>query len=513
MKLSLILFSLFILLAVQCVKGDNPIPEIPEMKASKKVTAELIGGNFSTTPQNLLASGGKNVINLSWELGNEPCIINLSWDKVDDANKYSIYRAFSDIDSDKPKDKDYQFHVFSKNNKYTDELINDEGIYYYRIYTHWDAEHVSEDYAEVNATFIKETDSNTSYKYNVYRSRTKDGRYFLINSTSTRSTYFTDKNIPADSTYYYKIQTVLGRDSYSEFSNIASATTFEAHHNEANVTFNKLVLNGHMLTLQVNVYDENGDVITGLGVENFQALEDNNPINVISVTNISNTQPISASCTMDYSGSMADSDIMQMQLLINGMVQSKMNDDEFNIVKFSSNVDPQSGFSNDINAISQDIFNTYSDAGGSTALYDAIKSSLDSVKTRQDTNRKLVIAFTDGGDNNSTSSIDDIVTYAQQLAIPVYTVAYGSAYSGSIPTDLKYIADNTGGTVVQGDIDSTGLYELIATQLENTYLVTVEVLNITGIHKITLNITAGSLTDSITIPVYYDAVFGGDDRI
>ena len=76
---------------------------------------------------------------------------------------------------------------------------------------------------------------------------------------------------------------------------------------------------------------------------------------------------------------------------------------------------------------------------GDTALYDALYTGIGNAASRPGAN--CVIAFTDGEDNRSYYTAQEVISLAQAMEIPVYLIGTGGA-SGSI---LSSLADATGG--------------------------------------------------------------------
>jgi VWFA-related protein len=84
-------------------------------------------------------------------------------------------------------------------------------------------------------------------------------------------------------------------------------------------------------------------------------------------------------------------------------------------------------------------------AEGTTALYDALKLSLGHLKdgTRQ---RKAIVLLSDGGDNASTTKLEDVLDLAQQSSATIYCIGiYDPSQKDRNPSVLKKIAKITGG--------------------------------------------------------------------
>jgi Ca-activated chloride channel family protein len=89
-------------------------------------------------------------------------------------------------------------------------------------------------------------------------------------------------------------------------------------------------------------------------------------------------------------------------------------------------------------------------ASGDTALFDAVNSAVRELKNEKA--RRAIVVLTDGGDNSSLSSWDDIEKTAREAGIPIYFVAYESL-EPTAEEDLdhmKFLASETGGFVAAG---------------------------------------------------------------
>lgn len=76
---------------------------------------------------------------------------------------------------------------------------------------------------------------------------------------------------------------------------------------------------------------------------------------------------------------------------------------------------------------------------GNTALYDALYTGVNNASQRSGAN--CVIAFTDGEDNSSTHTMDEVVQLAKEKNIPIYLIGTADADSST----LQSIADETNG--------------------------------------------------------------------
>lgn len=125
--------------------------------------------------------------------------------------------------------------------------------------------------------------------------------------------------------------------------------------------------------------------------------------------------------------------------------------DQVEIISFDDYVYLQQAFTSDKAALVRAIDNIYT--GDMTALYDAIYSGL--YQTYYEDGAKCVIAFTDGAENASSYSFDDVVELAQNTGIPVYIIGIGDeGYDHSALQDLAACCSGTYYSINDSDIQS-----------------------------------------------------------
>ncbi len=113
-------------------------------------------------------------------------------------------------------------------------------------------------------------------------------------------------------------------------------------------------------------------------------------------------------------------------------------------------------------------------AYGSTRLYDTLISEIERIQSRG--NAKCVIGFTDGYDNVSVYSAQDVVNSAVAYNIPVFLIGIGSGCDAST---LQYIAQSTGGFYQNiNDLSSLeSIYDFIYKQEKEVYLLEYNVVD------------------------------------
>ena len=216
--------------------------------------------------------------------------------------------------------------------------------------------------------------------------------------------------------------------------------------------------------LYLSVRDSLGRAISGLNNSSFKIYENGVEQSVQTCAHAGGN--IAIALNLDYSGSMAANDITFMQDAAHSFINSMGVYDRSAIVKFASTVEVTKDFSGDRDSLHAAIDSTTIDAG-STALYDAIYTALQLCVNEQ--GKRSVLAMTDGGENSSTHTLQEILNFSLANNIPINTVGLGGSCD---QIGLKQIADSTGGYFYYASSSSglIDLYQEISVALQNYYI-------------------------------------------
>ncbi len=207
------------------------------------------------------------------------------------------------------------------------------------------------------------------------------------------------------------------------------------------IRVNQIVADFFPLVLVLElIRDQDGNPITNLNRSNFEIWEDGVPAIITDVRVITQgATDLSACLVLDRSGSMAGQPNADLEQAASTFVNLMGNRDYGAVINFSyyHSIELSQDFTQDKNALLAAINGR--SAAGATALYSAIWLGLEATARQQ--GAKAVIAMTDGRDNNSDKSLDDLITRATQTGIPVFTVGLGDVDASS----LQRLANETGG--------------------------------------------------------------------
>lgn len=173
---------------------------------------------------------------------------------------------------------------------------------------------------------------------------------------------------------------------------------------------------------------------------------------------------LAVALVIDRSGSMKKSMPQTKEAAVN-FVKRMSEGDRIALVTFDDHVRVNADFSYDKSLIGKSINDI--NLGKDTALYDGVGKSLELLE-KMETKRQAVIVLSDGKDNRSQATKENILAEAKKRNISLFTIGLG----GDIEEDsLADLAGGTGGTFFKaaepGDL--LLLYQTIADQLNNQY--------------------------------------------
>ena len=221
------------------------------------------------------------------------------------------------------------------------------------------------------------------------------------------------------------------------------------------------------VTVAPIVTDRRGRYVPGLTVKNFTLLDDGQPRKIETFE--AADSPLSAILILDVSGSMLMK-IDEARRAAHAFVDELKPKDEVGLMTFSTTVVGSIDFTKDRAALHEAI--DAAQTQGETALYDVTAMALK--KLRPLKRRKAVILFTDGDDNRSRLSVDQVVKMARASEVSIYSVAQGASESETLKVFLDQLAEKTGGqSYFIGSIHKlSDTFREILTELKSQYFLT-----------------------------------------
>ena len=230
------------------------------------------------------------------------------------------------------------------------------------------------------------------------------------------------------------------------------------------------------VTFYASIVDESNNVVDGLEASDFTIQEIGEGGKVTDVTSnevykVLNEDTISVNLVLDASGSMIDWNKMEQaknaaKALISGMKLDQ--GDQVEIISFDNYVYLGQDFTRQEDLLTAAIDNI--DPWGGTALYDALYAGL--YQTYYESGVKCVIGFTDGLENASSYTFEDVVTMSQNTSIPVFIIGIGEEYDADA---LRSLAAQCSGEYYSANVTNledilTDIYLTIYEEQQDYYV-------------------------------------------
>jgi Ca-activated chloride channel homolog len=230
-----------------------------------------------------------------------------------------------------------------------------------------------------------------------------------------------------------------------------------------------------MVIVNVTVTDPYDRIVTGLEQDNFEVFDDKVAQKIVSFS--TEDAPISVGLIFDSSGSMSDKIEKSKQAALQFFKTSNPQD-EFMLIHFNERPNLISGFTSKFENLQDRM--VFVKAGGKTALLDAIYLGLSEMK-KATTNRRALLVISDGGDNHSRYTENDIKRAVKESDVQIYCVGVFEPLASRArtpeeaggPNLLSELADISGGRLfsVEDAGELPDIAEKISIELRNQYVI------------------------------------------
>lgn len=198
-----------------------------------------------------------------------------------------------------------------------------------------------------------------------------------------------------------------------------------------------------LVDLHVSVLDKNGRLVTDIPESAFKVFENGAEQKIKKF--LREDVPVSMGLIIDNSGSMKEKRA-RVEAASLALVKASNPQDEVFIVSFSDDPWLETDFTNDIRKLESALDNL--NPKGGTAMRDAISASIDKVKEGK-REKKVLLVVTDGNDNTSDITLEQLVRKAQQSEVLIYCIGLLSEEEPheekSAKRALKELAETSGG--------------------------------------------------------------------
>jgi Ca-activated chloride channel family protein len=208
-----------------------------------------------------------------------------------------------------------------------------------------------------------------------------------------------------------------------------------------------LSVNVDLVNVLFTVADKNGRFITNLEKDDFKVLEDDKPQTISNFSNETNL-PLSIALVFDTSAS------IQARLKFEQEAASEFfyttlrrGTDKALVVTFDRSVALVQDYTDNAELLTRAVGSAR--AGGGTAMFDAVYLAM-TKKLVDQKGRHVAVIISDGDDNSSDKTIDEVIETAQKTDTVIYAVSTNSPELFGSQNDrgnkyLKRISDETGG--------------------------------------------------------------------
>ncbi len=215
------------------------------------------------------------------------------------------------------------------------------------------------------------------------------------------------------------------------------------------------------------------------------------------------TLPFNISFVLDHSGSIGEQRATNIQQAVLNILDNKLDKDYFSIIKFSKSIEETVKSSNNKAQIrSQFPINGLAGFGQTTSLYDGIISGLNTLSG--ESSGRAIIVITDGYDNASERSLNDMLSRAVEEGINIYTVGFGDNIDEKI---LEYTSQRTGGKFyhIYKTEEFAEVFSDIYYRINSYYAIKYKVIN-KGRHEVVISLCKEDKAIEDTIIFYNDEI-------
>ena len=261
------------------------------------------------------------------------------------------------------------------------------------------------------------------------------------------------------------------------------------------------------VNLGVTVTDRKGKLISDLTADDFEVLEDGRPQTVRFFASSASPAPeLHLGLLLDISGSMEGRMRDAREAATHVLSSLDVARDEAAIFTFDTRLDEVQPFAKGVQTLPDSL--SALTPFGATSLHDAIARTAERLAAREGL-RRAVIVFTDGNDNASRLTPEEVSGIASAIDVPVYIVGIVAAIdnpasdisvvkveNSALAGALTNLATWTGGRVAiaSTSADRSMLAREIVGELRHQYFITFESSGRPGWHPLAVRARGKDLT-------------------
>jgi Ca-activated chloride channel family protein len=199
-----------------------------------------------------------------------------------------------------------------------------------------------------------------------------------------------------------------------------------------------------LVLLHASVVDKNGRLVTNIPQSAFKVFEDGieQQLKLFRREDV----PVSMGIIVDNSGSMTSKRTKVAAAALELVKQSNPDDEVF-IVNFNDDAHFDQPLTNDVKKMQAALARM--EARGGTAMRDALSKSIEYVKRNGKKDKKILVVVTDGNDNSSDISLEQLLRQAQSSDVVIYCIGLlneeEAREARAAKRALKALAEASGG--------------------------------------------------------------------
>lgn len=230
------------------------------------------------------------------------------------------------------------------------------------------------------------------------------------------------------------------------------------------------------VTFYVSITDANGEPLA-VDASRFIITENGQPIPLDQIDGVGEVGPLTTMLVMDVSGSMGvEGKLESAKAAAHEFIDRMRDIDQAGVISFDTHIQTEQEITADRDALGSAVDRLV--PGDETAMYSALMVAIDQLDGIE--GRKAIIVLTDGMDNASTSSADDVIERIGPAGFSISTVGLGvpadyvDEMTGIDEGGLQDLAGRAGGVYgyAEDEEQLTRLYETYAVNMQSEYAIT-----------------------------------------
>ncbi len=218
------------------------------------------------------------------------------------------------------------------------------------------------------------------------------------------------------------------------------------------------------ITVLLNL-EKDGAAVASPLLENFEAaLEDGRRVKLKRLRSLEESgESLAMLLAVDTSGSMKEDQLSAIKDAIQKLIHQKGSEDMAGLISFNDDVVENCPFTRDKDLFLENL-KALQPAGKSTVLFKAVYTGLEMLERQGIPPLRYLVVLSDGKDEGVGFTLDDAVSKAQKLRIPVYALGFAGKAETKYLDNMARLANMTNGDYrkVKGSSEVIDAYAVMA---------------------------------------------------